>query len=232
MDKPLEKSQRKSGFGIIEVLIASALLFVICLAVSHLLTGSQRTMNKSNIQLIGQVLETYLTTLIRNETTRCLSLQGDPNSLACAIECKNCMNAGASCTAPQSASGNCRNYQTGNIYRCLNSTANYPALPAGVTPRNMVLRKSASDYAIFNVTSGNRLTDSGQVCDEAGFAGSLSASTQCRWFATAKYMPDYNDSMRFFLTLRYQPNESDDLLKVTVRAWEIVVPMSELCSSI
>ena len=206
-----------------EIMIASAILILIGLAISRLLTNSFRGLSKSDSALSRQLLERQITLMAGSQAARCNSIKADPTALSCALMCQACRAGIAGCTA---GGGDCRNFvdcsDSGNpkftVLKDLSSTLD--TRPGGDGLAGLTL-------VGLNLI-GNKVTDSGMPCDGAYSA----ASSACRWRVTAKYQPDYNDSMRYFFTIAYEPNESDDPDKYPVRSWQAIVPVDDLCSTL
>jgi Tfp pilus assembly protein PilE len=227
-----QKISQRHGFTIMEIMIAAAILMVISLGVSQIMVSSQRSLNKSDSYLVRQTLEKYMSSMISTETSRCNTIQAKGALLACMNMCEACLAGSASCTAPSS---NCRYYNSAANAQCYTGT---DTSPADRVYMNLKDFSSATDpiaggagpgqTIVANLSAGNKVTDSGVPCGGTYAA----ATTSCRWRVTASYRPDYNDAMRFFLSIAYEPNETDDTTKIPTRSWEMVVPVSELCSTL
>ncbi len=219
-----------SGFTIMEIMIAAAILLVISLGISQIMVGSQRSLNKSDIYLVRQTLEKYMSSMVMTEKARCNSIKAKGALWTCSLECKECLEGTALCgDGTNPFDGNCRNYDP----FCATAGPTGPVhMPLKDFSTTLDTRTGGDSLAGLNIVAnsitGNKVTDGGVPCG----VGYVASTSSCRWRVTATYRPDYNDAMRFFLTIAYEPPETDDPHKIPLRSWEMVVPVNDLCSTL
>ncbi len=213
----------RTGFTVVEILIAATIMLVISLGVSQLLVSSQRNVSKSDVFIGRQGLEKYITSMALSEKARCNSVKAGSSAWSCAAECIRC-NVGVGCT---SSGGNCRNHA---------SCGGGSSFQTGIKDFNSSVdnRWAGADgkpgWSIITLTPapGNMVTDDGTPC-----GGTYqSQNSACRWRVMATMQPDFNDAIRYTFTVRYAPPDADDPHKIPARTWDVVVPITELCSTL
>jgi hypothetical protein len=213
----------KSGFTVPEVTMAAAIMLVVALGTSQLMVTGQRSITQADAVLTSVDLEKNVTNMAQSEAARCNSVKAGSSAWRCINRCLACESGDSANCA--SSGNNCRNHT--------DCGAGAKKLTGLKDHKSAVDSRTGADglagWSIMTlIGAGNKVTDSGTPCGGTY----ASASSACRWRVKAEFQPDYNDAMRFTYTITYEPNEADDKNKVPPRSWDVVVPMSEVCTSL
>jgi hypothetical protein len=225
---------RRGGFTIVEVLISTALMYILVLAFSKMMVNSSRSTERFDIATTRLTMSSYLRSIINSEAARCNSINAGGNLHDCITMCRLCKDGDAGCTWGGSGVGNCRYYG-----KCSDSlTDGVVGNPAPMylkdfqtVPSDAAHGRTGGDGLTgltFSIPGGNKINDGYQPC-----GGTYEPATSaCRWRLNVRYQPDWNDSMRFYFTLSYEANESDDPHRFPDQVWESTFGIDEICSTL